>query len=436
MKSLLSLAAALLLAALGALPARAADPAAPALVVLHAAHLFDAVSGKVTSPGVVVVEGRKIIAVGAEAKLPAGARVIDLGDATLLPGFIDAHLHLSDEMSPNWYRDFYDGILRFPAEKALRASRNARVTLEAGVTTVRDLGSNDYVALGLRNAINDGVIPGPRMLVSNYAIGSTAGHADQDPYPPALIPPAGPIKGVCNGPEECRAAVRYQIKYGADVIKFMPSGGVLSLTDPIDNVQLDQAEMDAIVTEAHRWGRKVAAHCHGDRAAIMAIAAGVDSIEHGTFLEDSTLAEMKRKGVYLVPTLSTMYFIGGRADSFPPVIADKVRAASARLDQMIQHAIRIGTPIAMGTDAAVGPHGRNGVEFVLLVKGGMTPSQALLAGTARGAELLGVSDRVGTLVPGKLADIIALPGNPLDDIHAAEHPAFVMKEGQVFVGPR
>ena len=217
----------------------------------------------------------------------------------------------SEVSSDNWYDDFYHGIMRFPAEQALYGAQYAKATLEAGITTVRDVGSDDYIALGLRNAIKAGVIPGPRMLVSNYAVGSTGGHADQGPVPPQRIAVAGPIRGVCNGPEECRAAVRYQIKYGADVIKFMPSGGVLSLSDPVDNVQLTQEEMNAIVSEAHAWNRKVAAHCHGDRAAKMAIAAGVDSIEHGSFLKDDTLAEMKRKHVYLVATLFRRR-VGGR----------------------------------------------------------------------------------------------------------------------------
>jgi imidazolonepropionase-like amidohydrolase len=198
-------------------------------IVLRAAHLFDSVSGKLVDHGVIVVSGAQIQAVGSNAKIPEGSKVIDLGDATLLPGFIDAHVHLSQESSPNWYHDWYDGIMRFPAEQALYGAHYAKVTLEAGITTVRDVGSSDYISLGLRNAINAGVIPGPRMLVSNYAIGSTGGHADQDPVPSQRIAVAGPLQGVCNGPDECRAAVRYQIKYGADVIKFMPSGGVLSL---------------------------------------------------------------------------------------------------------------------------------------------------------------------------------------------------------------
>jgi imidazolonepropionase-like amidohydrolase len=414
-------------------PAANAVPEAP--IVLKAAHLFDAVSGTLIDHGVVVVSGNKIQAVGgADVKVPANAKVIDLGDATLLPGFIDAHVHLDGESSKDYYRDAYNGLMRFPAEQALYGAHYAKVTLEAGFTTVRDLGSTDYVSLGLRNAINAGVIPGPRMLVVNYAIGSTGGHADQDPVPPQRIAVATPIQGVCNGPEECREAVRYQIKYGADVIKFMPSGGVLSLSDPVDNVQLTQEEMNAIIGEAHAWGRKVAAHCHGDKAAKMAIAAGVDSIEHGSFLKDDTLQEMKRKHVYLVATLFAGFWVGGHADEYPPPIAVKARAASAQMQQMFQHAVKIGVPIALGTDAGVEPHGQNAHEFSLMTKNGLAPAQALMAGTANGADLLGVSDKVGTLAAGKVADVVAVSGNPLNDISATEHPVFVMKEGMIYVG--
>jgi imidazolonepropionase-like amidohydrolase len=407
---------------------------APKLVVLKAAHLFDSVSGKLVGHGVIVIAGRNIQAVGSDTIIPADARIIDLGDATLLPGFVDAHVHFSEESSENWYSDFFGGIMRFPAEQALYGAHYAKITLEAGVTTVRDLGSSNYIALGLRNAISAGMIPGPRMLVSNYSIGSTGGHADQDPYPPQRIAPAGVIQGVCNGADECRTAVRYQIKYGADVIKFMPSGGVLSLSDPVDNVQLTQVEMNAIVSEAHAWNRKVAAHCHGDRAAKMAIAAGVDSIEHGTFLQDDTLLEMKKRHVYLVPTLSTGYWESKDLDKLPPPIAVKARAISTQMYQMFQHAVKIGVPIAMGTDAAVGPHGKNALEFSLMTKNGMTAAQALIAGTANGADLLGVADQTGTLQRGKAADIVAVPGDPLIDIEATQYPVFVMKQGVVYAG--
>ena len=427
---------ALAVVALGCTAAAFADAPAPRPMVLKAAHVFDAVSGKLLDHGMVVVVGAKIQSAGSDGAIPGNAQVIDLGDATLLPGFIDAHVHLSGESGPEWYHDWFDGIMRFPAEQSLYGAHYAKVTLEAGITTVRDLGSVDYIALGLRNAIEAGMIPGPRMLVSNYAIGSTGGHADQDPVPPQRMAVAGPIQGVCNGPEECRAAVRYQVKYGANVIKFMPSGGVLSLSDPVDNVQLTQEEMDAIVSEAHRWGRKVAAHCHGDRAAKMAIAAGVDSIEHGSFLQDDTLQEMKKKHVYLVATLFATAWVGERLETFPPAIAVKAKAAAAQAQVMFQHAVKIGVPIAMGTDAAVEPHGLNAREFSLMTKNGLSPVQALMAGTAYGADLLGIADQTGTLTPGKSADVVAVPGNPLLDMHSTEHPVFVMKQGVVYVNNR
>lgn len=436
MKTIAALLRSLSLALLGTAAASAAladgtaSPEAP--IVLKAAHLFDSVSGKLVDHGVVVIAGTKIQDVGADAKIPDNATVIDLGEATLLPGFIDAHVHLSGQSSDNWYKDFFNGTMRFPAEQALYGAHYAKITLEAGFTTVRDVGSEDYISLGLRNAIAAGMIPGPRMLIANYAVGSTGGHADQDPVPPARRAPAGPIQGVCNGPEECRAAVRYQIKYGADVIKFMPSGGVLSLADSVDAPELTQDEMNAIVSEAHTWGRKVAAHCHGDRAAKMALIAGVDSIEHGSFLKDDTLLEMKKKHVFLVPTLSAGDWVGAKADQFPPAIAEKARAAAAAIEQMFQRAVKIGTPIALGTDAAVEPHGRNAHEFWLMTKNGYSPSEALLAGTAGGAELLGLAAKIGTLQAGKLADIVAVAGNPLTDIKATEHPVFVMKEGAIY----
>jgi len=417
------------------------NQAPPQVVVLKAAHLFDSVSGKLTDNGMVVVDGDKIQAVGSDLKIPQGARVIDLGDATLMPGMIDSHVHLDGQFEENWYKGFYQNLMRMPAEQALYGAHYAKLTLEAGFTSVRDVGSTDYVAAGLRNAIDAGVIEGPRMIVSNYAIGSTGGHADGQDLPPTVAPPYGPVQGVCNGPEECRAAVRYQMKYGATVIKFMPSGGVLSLTDPVDVPELTQAEMDAIVSEAHTWHRKVAAHCHGDQAAKMAIQAGVDSIEHGTFLKDDTLKMMKDKGVYLVPTLYASYWVGGKADTYPPAIRAKALAAAAQSQQMFQHAVKLGVPIAFGTDSAVEPHGLDAQEFWLMTKNGMSPADALMAATARAADLLygdrndkSVKPPVGTLEAGKYADIVALPGNPLNDIHATEHPVFVMKGGVIYVG--
>jgi imidazolonepropionase-like amidohydrolase len=398
-------------------------------VVLKAARMFDGRSDRLVSPAVVVVEGGRITAVGGSA--PAGAAVIDLGDATILPGFIDSHVHFAFEASDNWLGDFYAGIMRFPAEQAQYAAMYARRTLDAGFTTVRDVGSGDFIAVGLRNAINAGIAEGPRMLVANHPISATGGHGDGTPFPPDRVKASGPLEGVCNGADECRAAVRYQIKYGADVIKCMPSGGVLSLGDPVDAPELTQDEMNAIVSEAHAWGRKVAAHCHGDAAAKIAIAAGVDSIEHGSFLKADTLALMKKGGTYLVPTLYAGYWVGLHADKFPPAIKAKASAASAAIAAMFREAIHQGVNVAFGTDAGVEPHGGNAREFSLMTEAGLPPAAALRAATSSAAELLGISADAGSLEKGKRADIVAVPGDPIADIHVTEKVFFVMQQGRV-----
>jgi len=409
-----------------------AQPAATSQpIVLRAARLFDGASDNIIRNGVVVVQGNRIVAAGADVNIPANAQVIDLGDATLLPGLIDAHVHLTEQNEQNFYLNYFQTLMRHPAEQAILATTFARKTIDAGFTTIRNLGASDYVDVGLRNAINNGWTVGPRMLVAVHAIGATGGHGDSDPIPPSKgVPSLGPIDGVCNGPAECRAAVRYQIKYGADVIKFMPSGGVLSLSDPVDAPELSQDEMNAIVEESHHWGRKVAAHCHGDAAAKMAIIAGVDSIEHGSFIKPDTLTQMRDKGIYLVPTLLASDWIGGRLETFPPAIANKARAAIAARSEMFRNALKIGVKIAFGTDSAVSPHGLNGREFALMTGLGMSPAAALRSATTVAASLLGVDDR-GVLAAGKLADIIAVPGNPLDDITVMERVAFVMKDGVV-----
>lgn len=434
------LSAALLLAgALSAVAVNAQTPTAATsapvtTIVLKAAHLFDGKSGRMTEPGVVVVQGQRILAVGANAAIPAGARVIDLGDATLLPGFIDAHVHIADDHDDNWAAGIYNTMLRFPAEQAFHAAHNAKVTLEAGVTTVRVVGAADFVDVALRNAINEGLAEGPRMLVAGHAIGSTGGHCDSSPYPPNRVTPAGPMEGVCNGPEECRLATRLQMKYGADVIKVCASGGVLSESDPVDVPQLTPDELHAIMTEAHSWGRKVAAHAHGDLAAKLAVEAGVDSIEHGSFVQPATLQLMKSKGVYLVPTRMTQVWVNTKADTYPPKIGAKARAAYAAHAEMMKNALKIGVPIAFGTDAAVFPHGLNAQEFGDYVDLGMTAATALMTSSQGAAKLLGVDKDTGTLETGKFADVVAVPGNVLQDIRATEKPVFVMKQGAVVRG--
>jgi len=422
---------------LAALPlARAADtPTAggpPETIVLRAAHVFDSTGTAVRDGVSIVVQGDRIVSVGS-AEAPPGARVIDLGDATLLPGFIDAHTHLTSQFEQDYYRGVYNRLMRFPAEQALYGAQYARRTLEAGFTTVRNVGAEDFVDIGLRNAINAGVAEGPRMLTAAHGIGSPGGHFDEASYPPDRIHPEGPIEGICSGADSCREATRYQMKWGADVIKIAASGGVLSESDPVDVPQLTPDELTAIISEAHKWNRKVAAHCHGDTAARLAIAAGVDSIEHGSFLTEDTLKLMKAKGVYLVPTRMAVYWVSKMADTYPPKIAAKARAAAAAHGNMFKAALRIGVPIALGTDAGVYPHGMNGMEFGLMTELGMSPAAALLAGTRDAAKLLGIESEVGTLQAGKAADIVAVRGNVLTDIHSTEHPVFVMHLGHVIL---
>jgi imidazolonepropionase-like amidohydrolase len=402
----------------------------PSTTVLKAAHLFDGKSGVLTSPGIVVVTDERIVAVGKDATVPADAQVIDLGDATLLPGFIDAHTHIASDHNDDWAKGFYEGTLRFPVEQSFHAEHNARATLRAGVTTVREVGAPDFVDVALRNAINDGLVEGPHMLVAGHAIGSTGGHCDGPPVPPERMKQPGTLEGVCNGPETCRQAVREQMKFGADVIKICASGGVLSESDPVDVPQLTPDELKAIMSEAHAWRRKVAAHSHGDLAAKQAVEAGIDSIEHGSFLTVPTLQLMKQKGVYLVPTRMTQLWVNKKADTYPPKIAAKARAAYAAHGEMMKNALKIGVLIAFGTDAAVFPHGVNAEEFGDYVDLGMTPAAALMTSSQGSAKLLGIDKETGTLEAGKYADVVAVSGDVLKNIRATEHPLMVMTRGK------
>ena len=413
----------------------------PKPMVIKAARIFDGRSDRVNSPGLVVVADGKIAAVGASATLPPDAEVIDLGDATLLPGFLDAHTHLSGEASYDWNQDKLDELRKTPAERALDASVNARKTLLAGFTTVRDVGSVDYLDVALRNAIRGGKIIGPRMLVATYAIGATGGHCDDTAgYRPGLFgKEPGPEAGVANGADAIRTAVRLNIKYGADVIKTCATGGVLSLTDDVDTPQLTQAELNALVDEAHALRRKTAAHAHGAEGAKRAIRAGIDSIEHGSFLDEEALDMMKAKGTYLVPTLMAVVGLRERIEhstSMPPQVVAKARAAMAAIAVNFRRALAKGVKIGLGTDAAVYPHGRNAGEFFQMVSLGMKPVDALKAGTSADAELLGLADRLGTLEPGRLADIVAVPGDPTEDIRQTEKVFFVVKEGVVYRNDR
>jgi len=404
------------------------------VVVLKAARMYDGKSDRLVSPGLIMVRGGKIESVGNAA--PAGAQIIDLGDATLLPGFIDAHTHLTMQYSADYDRGSLSRFRKSIPEQAIDAAQNAAVTLRAGFTTVRDVGSWDFLDVGLRDAINHGTTPGPRMLVSVRAIGSRGGHCDfSGGYRFGLFGREPDIsEGVISGPYSARDAVRFDVKYGADVIKTCATGGVLSLADSVDAPQLTQDELNAVVDEAHALGRKTAAHAHGATGAKRAIRAGIDSIEHGTFLDDEALEMMKAKGTYYVPTLMAIEGVreGLSAGKFPPAIEVKARAAMAGIDATVRKAIAQNIRIALGTDAAVYPHGRNAGEFGQLVRLGMTPVSALRTGTSVTAELLGLSGQTGALEPGKLADIVAVPGDPTADIHRAEKVFFVMKEGKIY----
>ncbi len=402
--------------------------------VLRAARMFDGKSDTLVQPGIVIVYGDRIQAIAKPA--PAGATVIDLGDATLLPGFIDAHTHLTMDFNPDYNGQRLENLARTIPEQSIRSVANARVTLMAGFTTVRDVGSSSFMDVGLRNAINSGIVPGPRMLVAVHALGSTGGHCDEgDGFRFGLLNhESRPEDGVINSPEQAEYAVRFNVKYGADVIKSCPTGGVLSPTDDVDAPQLTQAEMNTIVAIAHELHRKTAAHAHASEGAKRAIRAGIDSIEHGTFLDDEALRMMREHGTYLVPTLSVR---SGIAESkFPPFVRQKADLAIRSQDSMVRRALAAGVKIALGTDAAVYPHGNNALEFVLLSADGMTPAQALRAGTSAAADLLGLQGKIGTLEAGKLADIVAVPGNPLEDIKVTQSVIFVMKEGKIYRNDR
>src|SRR6059058_4857262 len=422
------------------IPAHAADQT----IALKAARLFDGKSNALVQNAVVIVQGDKIVDAGSNLPIPSGAQVIDLGDATLSPGFMDAHTHLTADFSGNYNEHRLQELDLNVSEQAIRATAFARATVEAGFITVRDVGSRfvgsrEFVDVSLRNSINKGLVVGPRMLVATKGIGATGGHFDPTSGFRDFLFGRGPdfTDGIADGPEEIRKAVRFEVKNGADVIKAAVSGGVLSLADEVDTPQLTPSEMAALVDESHRLRKKVAVHCHGDQAAREAIEAGVDSIEHGSFMKPETLTMMKKKGTFLTPTLMASEWIMGKLDNYPPALQAKAKAATAARSEMFRNAVKMGIKISFGTDAAVYPHGQNAKEFKLMVDLGMTPIDALKSATANDAELLGIAQKVGTLEKGKLADIIAMPGDPTSDITASEHVSFVMKEGKIIgQGPR
>jgi imidazolonepropionase-like amidohydrolase len=400
---------------------------APRHIVVHAGHMLDVKSGKLLADQTLVIEDGRIVSSGgtAEAKIPPDAARIDLPNATVLPGLIDAHTHLT--MEPKFG---YEQLAISVPREALIGAKNARVTLLAGFTTVRNVGASGYTDVALRDAINAGDVPGPRMLVSGPPLTITGGHADNNLLP---FEYHATNEGVADGVDAVRHMVRQNIKYGADLIKFMASGGVLSKGDNPQASQYTLEEMKVIVAEAHRLGRKVAAHAHGAQAILWASEAGVDSIEHGSYIDDAAIAEMKKNGTYLVPTLylGDWFLENAERNHVPDFLLAKAKEVMPAARKNIAHAFASGVKVAFGTDAAVYPHGLNAHEFAVMVKLGLTPLQAIQAATINAADLLGWSGKVGTLEPGAWADIVAVDGDPIKDVTTLEHVKFVMKGGEV-----
>jgi imidazolonepropionase-like amidohydrolase len=397
------------------------------VVVLHAAHVLDVKTGKLVSDQTIVIAEGKVVSVGAsaDAKPPAGAVRIDLADATILPGLIDAHTHLT--MDPRFgYEELGSSLPR----EALTGAKNARLTLQAGFTTVRNVAADGFTDVALRDAINAGDVPGPRMLVSGPALGITGGHCDNNLLPFEYHAVG---YGVADGIAAVQHKVRENIKYGADLIKICATGGVLSKGDDPQASQYTLEEMTAIVADAHRLGRKVAAHAHGAQGILWASKAGVDSIEHGSYIDDAGIAEMKKNGTYLVPTLylGDWFLENAERNHVPDFLLAKAKAVMPAARKNVAHAFASGVKVAFGTDAAVYPHGLNAHEFAVMVKLGLSPLQAIQAATLNAADLLGWSGKVGSLEPGAWADMIAVDGDPLQDVTTLERVRFVMKGGEV-----
>jgi imidazolonepropionase-like amidohydrolase len=397
--------------------------------VIRPGRMLDVRTGELRTNQAIVIEGEKIAHIGpaSEVKAAAGDTTIDLPEATLLPGLIDMHTHLTFDLNSLGYQ----GLGISTAREALHGARNARQTLEAGFTTVRNLGAFDYSDIALRDAINDGDVIGPRIVASGPALGITGGHCDENLLPPAFHFQAS---GVADGVEAVQHKVREVIKYGADVIKICATGGVLSKGDDPNASQYTLEEMKAIVADAHRLGRRVAAHAHGAEGVRWASEAGVDSIEHGHLMDDAAIATLKKNGTYLVPTVFLGEYMEQRIDKsdVPEYSKQKMRDVIAVMRQTIGKAIAANVKIAFGTDAAVYPHGLNAGEFHVYVKLGMTPLAAIQTSTINAADLLGWSKQVGTIEPGRWADMIAVDGDPTKDVTTLEHVKFVMKGGMVY----
>lgn len=415
----------------------ASKPSAPPpIVYVKAGHLFDATSDNLRENVVLVVEGERIskVAPAAQITVPAGATVVDLSKAWVLPGLIDCHTHLEARA------DRYDPINEVkdtPFTGGFSGVVNASKTLLAGFTSVRDVGSQPFFAVDLRRTIDEGYIPGPRVVASGPAISITGGHGDMNGFAPAvsnMMYPAEKDFAIADSPDEVRHLVRAQIKYGVDVIKILATGGVLSQGDKPGAEQLTYDEMKAAVDEAHRTGRKVAAHAHGTEGIKDAVRAGVDSIEHGSLVDAEGIEMMKAHGTYLVADIYNDDYILGKAVEFglPQENVDKEKMVGRLQRENFAKAVAAGVKIAFGTDAGVYPHGDNAKQFHYMVRFGMTPAGAIRAATSSAADLIDRSANVGTLEPGKFADLIAVTANPLDHVETLEHVSFVMKGGKVY----
>jgi imidazolonepropionase-like amidohydrolase len=419
----------------GASAADAPPATAPTVPVtaIHCGHLLDVLAGNMLGPTTVIVEGKRVREVAAGTKAPAGATEIDLSSLTCLPGLIDSHTHLSSEGSPTQYVDEFHWNV---ADYVVRSTLYARRTLLAGFTTVRNLGDRQNETVALRNAINGGLIAGPRIFTAGVAIGSTGGHADPtDGYRYDLAGDPGPDRGIINSVEDAAKAVRLHYKRGDDVIKIMPSGGVLDQSASGDNSQLTLEEIKAVVATAHDYGFTVAAHAHGAESIRRAVIGGVDSIEHGTYMDDQDMKLMKEHGTWYVPTIIAGDFVAHKAaipGYFPPQVAAKAAAIGPLIVGTAGRAYKAGVKIAFGTDAGVYPHGENAHEFELMVQAGMPPLYAIQAATVSASQLLKHDKDLGSVTAGKFADVVAVAGNPLDDIGVLKQVSFVMKEGVVY----